>query len=111
MRDPDLWVELVAHAHKDGRWVARVVTSEAPPFISGSDGLSANGQTSAWPFVDGPTAAVALDALETASYVTPSAQPSQTRIPHPDGLRGAFNWRRDERNRRLSDRAPQTARQ
>jgi hypothetical protein len=46
----DLDVELMAGALEDGRWEAHVAASSQPP--------------SMWPSVNGPTAAVALDALE-----------------------------------------------
>jgi hypothetical protein len=43
-------LELVAQARADGRWEAHVVGSGGP--------------TARWPSVNGPTASVALDALE-----------------------------------------------
>jgi hypothetical protein len=64
LRDTNLSVELVAHPRKDGRWVASVAAGEAPPFVSGSTGLSAHPRTSTWPSVNGSTATLALDALE-----------------------------------------------
>ena len=46
----DLDVELMASALEDGRWEAHVAASSRPSAM--------------WPSVNGPTAAVALDALE-----------------------------------------------
>jgi hypothetical protein len=43
-------VELVAQARVDGRWEAHVVSRDAAPGL--------------WPSVNGPTAALAMDALE-----------------------------------------------
>jgi hypothetical protein len=43
-------VELVAEARADGRWQAQVVAGDEPTVI--------------WPSTNGPTATVALDALE-----------------------------------------------
>src|SRR5687768_5376694 len=48
--DADVQVELMAQPRADGRWEAHVTSS---------DGSSAR-----WPSVNGPTAALALDALE-----------------------------------------------
>ena len=47
---PNLDVELLASALGDGRWEAHVAASSRPSAM--------------WPSVNGPTAAVALDALE-----------------------------------------------
>jgi hypothetical protein len=46
----DVQVELVAQARADGRWEAHVVSRDAAAAL--------------WPSVNGPTAAIALDALE-----------------------------------------------
>ena len=43
-------LELAAEARSDGRWEAHVISS--------------NGAATAWPSVNGPTSALALDALE-----------------------------------------------
>jgi hypothetical protein len=48
--EADVQVELVAQARTDGRWEAHVVSSDAAPAL--------------WPSVNGPTAGIALDALE-----------------------------------------------
>jgi hypothetical protein len=44
-------LELVAQARADGRWAAQVVAGDAPTVM--------------WPSTNGPSAIVALDALET----------------------------------------------
>ena len=43
-------LDLAAHVRADGRWEAHVVSRDAAPAL--------------WPSVNGPTAAIALDALE-----------------------------------------------
>jgi hypothetical protein len=48
--EADVQIEILAHVRADGRWEAHVVSS---------DGFAA-----LWPSVNGPTAALALDALE-----------------------------------------------
>ena len=48
--ETDVQVELLAQTRTDGRWEAHVVSSDE--------------STARWPSVDGPTATVALDALE-----------------------------------------------
>ena len=60
----DLDVELMASALEDGRWEAHVAASRQPlPARTPSD-LTTSQPLSLWPSVNGPTAAVALDALE-----------------------------------------------
>ena len=54
VRAAGLHFELGVRAREDGRWVAHVAAWDGPP-----DGPSVR-----WPSVNGPTAAVALDALE-----------------------------------------------
>jgi hypothetical protein len=46
----DVHLELLAQARADGRWEAHVTSSDGPAAL--------------WPSVNGPTATVALDALE-----------------------------------------------
>lgn len=48
--EDDVQLELLAQARTDGRWEAHVTSSDAAP--------------APWPSVNGPTAALALDALE-----------------------------------------------
>ena len=48
--EADVQLELMAQARTDGRWEAHVTSSDAAP--------------ARWPSVNGPTAALALDALE-----------------------------------------------
>jgi hypothetical protein len=56
----NLDVELMASVLGDGRWEAHVAASSQPlPLRSAADAI-----TVMWPSVNGPTAAVALDALE-----------------------------------------------
>ena len=50
VREAGVQLELLAQARADGRWEAHVVSSNAAP--------------EPWPSVNGPTAALALDALE-----------------------------------------------
>jgi hypothetical protein len=48
--EADVQVDLLAQARADGRWEAHVTSSDGPAAL--------------WPSVNGPTATVALDALE-----------------------------------------------
>jgi hypothetical protein len=57
-------VELVAEAREDGRWQAHVTAWTRSNPASPSAFLSPGGSAATWPSVNGPTAAVALDALE-----------------------------------------------
>ena len=60
----DLDIELMASALEDGRWEAHVAASSQPlPARTPSD-LTTSQPLSLWPSVNGPTAVVALDALE-----------------------------------------------
>ncbi len=60
----DLDVELMASALDDGRWEAHVAASSQPLPANTPSDVTTNGTSSMWPSVNGPTAAVALDALE-----------------------------------------------
>jgi hypothetical protein len=60
----DLDVELMASALDDGRWEAHVAASSQPLPASSPEDLTTSQPLSLWPSVNGPTAAVALDALE-----------------------------------------------
>jgi hypothetical protein len=57
-------VELLAHGRKDGRWEAHVVSWRSLNPSSTVADLTTNWHAALWPSVNGPTAAVALDALE-----------------------------------------------
>ena len=60
----NLDVELMASALDDGRWEAHVASSSQPlPLRSAADAMR-SWHLVMWPSVNGPTAAVALDALE-----------------------------------------------
>jgi hypothetical protein len=50
LTEEDVQLELLAQARTDGRWEAHVTSSDAAP--------------TRWPSVNGPTAGLALDALE-----------------------------------------------
>lgn len=60
----DVQIELLAQARTDGRWEAHVAASSQPlPLRSAADAIR-SWHLVMWPSVNGPTAAVALDALE-----------------------------------------------
>jgi hypothetical protein len=56
-------VELVVYGRMDGRWEAHVASWRALDLSSTAD-LTTNWHAALWPSVNGPTAEVALDALE-----------------------------------------------
>jgi hypothetical protein len=60
----NLDVELTASALDDGRWEAHVAASRQPLPASTPSDLTTSQPLSLWPSVNGPTAVVALDALE-----------------------------------------------
>jgi hypothetical protein len=60
----DLDVELLASALEDGRWEAHVAASRQPLPANTPADVVTIGPPAMWPSVNGPTAAVALDALE-----------------------------------------------
>ena len=62
--EADQHVELKAEAREDGRWEAHVTAWQRPHPGSPSPALPPGGSAATWPSVNGPTAAVALDALE-----------------------------------------------
>jgi hypothetical protein len=64
VRDAGLRAELVAHVRDDGRWVASVATRDMPTPGPGPTDNPTTPWAAAWPAVNGPTAAAALDALE-----------------------------------------------
>ena len=64
-------VELVAYGRRDGRWEAHVASwrslnpsGAAADLRTSAADLTTNWHAALWPSVNGPTAAVALDALE-----------------------------------------------
>ena len=87
--DADLRVELVARARDDGRWVASVVAQELPSPVPGQTDRSPAASAAAWPSVNGPTAAAALDALEAElRHAARGAQPDidgETALPRREG--------------------------
>jgi hypothetical protein len=62
--EADQHVELVAEAREDDRWQARVTSWKQSSPASPPAFLPPGGATATWPSVNGPTAAVALDAQE-----------------------------------------------
>ena len=64
MIEADQHLELLAETREDGRWVARVTTWQHLNPVSPSADLPPGWSPAMWPSVNGPTAAVALDALE-----------------------------------------------
>jgi hypothetical protein len=71
LTEADVHVELVAHARRDGRWEAHVASWNAlTPSRSAADvpslapDLTSSWSAALWPSVNGPTALVALSALE-----------------------------------------------
>ena len=56
---------LSARPREDGRWEAHVVSSDRPAPSLAATGRPTSEPALAWPSVNGPTATVALDALET----------------------------------------------
>jgi hypothetical protein len=91
VRDPGLRAEIVAHARDDGRWVASVAAREVPPPVPGPGAGPTDRPTApsaaAWPSVNGPTAAAALDALEAelrdaACGAPPDTEPA---LSQPEG--------------------------
>jgi hypothetical protein len=57
-------VELLAHARKDGRWEAHVASVRNPAPRTQPVAVTTARLLVPWPSVNGPTALVALDALE-----------------------------------------------
>jgi hypothetical protein len=66
--EADVHVELVAYNRTDGRWEAHVASWRSlSPSCTAADlrtSEATNWSSALWPSVNGPTAAVALDALE-----------------------------------------------
>jgi hypothetical protein len=62
--EADQHLELLAETREDGRWVAHVTTWRPLNPVSPSADLPPGWSPAMWPSVNGPTAAVALDALE-----------------------------------------------
>jgi hypothetical protein len=71
LAEADMRLELVANARRDGRWEAHVASWRAlTPSRSAADlpslaaDLTSSWSAALWPSVNGPTALVALNALE-----------------------------------------------
>jgi hypothetical protein len=69
--EADMHVELVAFSRSDGRWEAHVASWQSlSPTCTAADlrttatDLTTSWSSALWPSVNGPTAVVALDALE-----------------------------------------------
>jgi hypothetical protein len=62
--EADVHVELVAYSRTDGRWEAHVASWRSLSPSCTAANLTTNWSSASWPSVNGPTAAVALDALE-----------------------------------------------
>jgi hypothetical protein len=71
LTEADMRLELVAHARRDGRWEAHVASwnaltpaRAAADLLSMTADLTSSWSAALWPSVNGPTALVALNALE-----------------------------------------------
>jgi hypothetical protein len=71
LTEAGMHVELVAYGRRDGRWEAHVASwramtpsRSAADLLSMAADLTSRESAALWPSVNGPTAAVSLDALE-----------------------------------------------
>ena len=88
MTEANLSVELVAEARDAGLWEAHVASWHRSDPANGSLRPPINGVEEMWPSVNGPSALVALDALEAEvrdllRVVLPDADPAS--VPPPGG--------------------------